>query len=381
MPNKFAPKLYSQMKNTLNFKESLTILGFRDDGLAELVYTLFTSKLMPEIQETNPNIEIKYIDAKLLESLIKKGDEERVYNLLDIKVIDSYQEDINKRHNYFVYIVEQIENLDDPKELIDIFDQANNFHLGKTSFFYVIEDVNTYLKLHDRLSPSSTFFENTFFQPLESTNENEYLKNICNKKYGKIKDQKKLKKIFTESYGHYGLYSQLYKAEITSSNTSLDKYIERLTNSFDEKVLRVFRKLTNEIELKQFEEEMITMYKKLGFIHKNNIIIPILKEYITRLTPKEDIQFDDETGQILMENLNMFSNTETKILKIFLKHRNELVTKELLGEAIWGKENSKKYSPWAIDQNIFRLRMKMDKLNLAGEITTKHGKGYVFEQK
>ena len=47
-----------------------------------------------------------------------------------------------------------------------------------------------------------------------------------------------------------------------------------------------------------------------------------------------------------------------------------------IGEALWGKDSYDKYSDWAIDQLISKLRKKLETLGFKNVLKTVRGKGY-----
>jgi len=363
--------LNEQIVDAINFHESLSVLGFKDDGLYDLV--------CPMVKSLHSDVVIEPLDVRLIEQLNKQEKDNDIFDFLGIN------DNLKKRFSSLlsqskrvVFIVSNIAKFENPVQTIRIFDDLISAYQGKLNFIYLLEDVPLFIKLQKSLDSNSSFFENTFINPLEGAKEKQCLEQICKKKYGALKSAKKLNEIFESSFGHYELYKRLYKAEVTGNKESLDSYARRLTKSFGKDVLRILRKLVKNIELDPGEAEIIDAYKQLGFVREGEIVVPILKTYITKLTPKEEISLDKETGQIIVSNIERFSKSETRLLRTFLEHEGETLTKEELGEVIWGEQVDKKYSPWAIDQYIFRLRLKLDRLHLKGRIKTVHGKGYVF---
>lgn len=74
-----------------------------------------------------------------------------------------------------------------------------------------------------------------------------------------------------------------------------------------------------------------------------------------------------------------FSSQELRVLKLLINNRNKLVSREKIGEAIWQKDSFDKYSDWAIDKLISRLRNTLIKLGLPqNSIITKKGQGLII---
>lgn len=73
-----------------------------------------------------------------------------------------------------------------------------------------------------------------------------------------------------------------------------------------------------------------------------------------------------------------FSKGERRILITLSKSPNQPVTREALGTAFWKDESNDKYSDWALDKTMSRIREKIKTLTLPITIETLRGKGYVF---
>ena len=115
------------------------------------------------------------------------------------------------------------------------------------------------------------------------------------------------------------------------------------------------------------------MLEEIGLIkiNKNNnqyeLFSPILDIYFSSSTRTED--------NTVYESL---IKSENIIFNLLLKNRGFIVEKETLGKALWGESNHDKYSDWAIDQTIKRLRTKLSKLNPDTKIETKRGRGIIL---
>lgn len=326
----------TKLSNLLSFNESVTILSFKDDGVLE------------SLLENISGQKLEFIDAKL--------------------IIDF--EELNKE---LVYVVENIDQSKDLEELFSIIDAQKNI-----KFIFSISDVNTFKNLELILPITSKFFNNIIITSTSDYPKKENLISMSKEKYGVIESESKLEKIYNLSGGHKGIYTALYKSEILGIDQIANNYLKKLALTFSESELVVLRKIIKKIETNDEELKLIGNYIKLSIVENNKLMIPALKQTILDMTPREKIEYAKD-GQIIFNNIHEFSKTEIKSLKTLVENESEIVTKEELGYVVWGKEVDEKYSPWAIDQIIFRLRSKLEKLNIYGEIKTIHGKGYVFQ--
>lgn len=375
--------LHHQILNSITFNESITVIGFKDDGLHDIVYELITEKEIRNYIETKIKkpIAIRNLGIMLLERMsgTTSRDEQDFLHHIGIREISQEMlTNLFKSPKRIVLIISDIHQLKDPAKTISTFDQISKYFHKKVTFIYLVNNIESYVDYSKSLESNSSFFENTIYHPLSIQREKKYLEDHCLEKYGAINNKKTQSKVFLQSHGHYELYKRLYKAQITGNMASLGNYARRLTNSLGKSSIRAFRKVINKIDLNEHEKHIIDIYKKLGFIKKENITIPLLKKYILELAPQENILFDKDSGHLSFQNIQDFSKAEIKVIKALLENENEVVTKEQIGEIIWGEKVGEKYSPWAIDQTIFRMRLKFDKLNLNAEIKTIHGRGYMF---
>jgi hypothetical protein len=75
-----------------------------------------------------------------------------------------------------------------------------------------------------------------------------------------------------------------------------------------------------------------------------------------------------------------FSVSEFEVMKLLIDKKGEIVEKEEIAEAMWGKSWPDKYSDWAIDKLMSRLRKVMVSYGLPKKmITTKKGQGFIIK--
>lgn len=123
------------------------------------------------------------------------------------------------------------------------------------------------------------------------------------------------------------------------------------------KELQAFNFLTKEIESK-----IPTCFQKL-------------------ITQKAENNLYIEKGEIFFENKNislLFSAAERRLLTAFLSQKEIIISKDQLANNYWEENWREKFSDWALDQTIYRLRRKLKKLTVLNAIKTVKNKGYVW---
>jgi len=104
-------------------------------------------------------------------------------------------------------------------------------------------------------------------------------------------------------------------------------------------------------------------------------------KYLKSLGIKIGEIFKIKSGKIYCNSkllpLGLFSKKETKLLKLFIENKNQIVNFDQTASVLWGKNNEDKFSLWAISKTIERLRKKLKKLNISPDLLqTKRSQGY-----
>jgi DNA-binding response OmpR family regulator len=94
---------------------------------------------------------------------------------------------------------------------------------------------------------------------------------------------------------------------------------------------------------------------------------------------QEDLNLDKETSAIIYKGRTIGKiSREYSVLTELLRTPDSLITRDDIGKILWGKEMYEKYSDWALDQLISKLRKKLSGLDIRGRLITIRGKGYKF---
>jgi len=123
-------------------------------------------------------------------------------------------------------------------------------------------------------------------------------------------------------------------------------------------------------------------FLKIGLVKRRGKKLIITNPHLLKLAQKvprsrnNQLWFEDE--KIFLngsEVTNVFSPTEQKIIRGLLKPKDKMLTREQLAEIIWGVQWPEKYSDWAIDKALSRLRQKFHQIWLGEVLQTIKGKG------
>ena len=115
---------------------------------------------------------------------------------------------------------------------------------------------------------------------------------------------------------------------------------------------------------------------KLGLLKKEKGEYIIYPPYLSTIVKKH--KQEDEI------NLNyhlVLSDQEYRVFTHLQKNLNTIVGRDVIAERIWESDVEEKYSEWAIDQLLHRVRTKLIAMKSPYALRTKKGMGFVLLQK
>ena len=136
-------------------------------------------------------------------------------------------------------------------------------------------------------------------------------------------------------------------------------------------------------------KEVIEYLVRTGFIVSKNdtleIAIPLLQRHLKEIDIQDKNLSFNNNGQLSMNMIPvdlMFSKIERALLTYFIQHPNVLISRDQLANIIWKEQADDKYSDWAIDSHISRLRKRLLSLGISkNSITTKKKLGFIYFDK
>lgn len=135
------------------------------------------------------------------------------------------------------------------------------------------------------------------------------------------------------------------------------------------------------------ELEEVKYLLNLGLIKKvqdkkYQVFGTLFYDFVKNKLPKHKLVYDTNTKKLYLGTIaceDKFTLQEFKLLVHFITHENELITRDQVAEAIWGKLFHDKYSDWSIDKTISILRKKLDALGFPSEqLVTLKKRGFSF---
>lgn len=122
------------------------------------------------------------------------------------------------------------------------------------------------------------------------------------------------------------------------------------------------------------EDRLLPEYRHLlsiGLIQynggKEKITVPLLSLVVNNAQKLN--QWSVSNQQIFVNQNDLtdsFSTFEQKILRLLLSHKKYIISREKIAQSLWDSSWQEKYSDWAIDRLVYRLRQKIKQLGFDG---------------
>lgn len=246
---------------------------------------------------------------------------------------------------------------------------------------------------------------NVVYVPLLNEGDINYLIDYFSKQFNRSFSNEERRLLIDVCGGHpYLLKSGVRLISLLDDNKLNEKALkELLINHYEPRsaAVKIFNLLTSTEQniLRTVASSSLSqlptgaeMLVKLGLIKKNErgVFVPfgeLFKSVIEKdqqkaieaVSSSGEFHFDEKSGAILIGNENIeekFTRQEYEILSFFLKEPNKLRSRDEISEAMWGKEAYEKYSDWAIDQIMSKIRRKLHSLGAGKFLVTVRGRGY-----
>lgn len=123
---------------------------------------------------------------------------------------------------------------------------------------------------------------------------------------------------------------------------------------------------------------------KLGFVEEKNqsysLTVPLFKPLILEYQQREKAYNKIETLLTNIEHFQQLTKSEKKILQFLQSKPNTLITRDELAEVIWQEKWKEKYTDWALDKKISRLKKTLEEKDInPNVILVKKGQGFIFQ--
>lgn len=298
---------------------------------------------------------------------------------------------------HLIFILPEFSKLDYPKTFFNNLYSLYQIEKTKIHFIFVItENIFSEEKMekYDQLTELIT--ENIIYMPILSLKDTLFTVNRLISKYG-YQVPLVLKNAIPEIIGgHPALIRSCLRILNEKQNIKTEELLDFLEQQWEVKTFLddIWKSITDEERAflwhaaKQDRPELKVIpsfIRNLGLVHfekgKLCLFSLLFESFIKKQKIKKTtLSICSQTGEILADGIaprEKITLNEHRLLIVFLKNSNKVISRDRLAEAIWEKDSFEKYSDWAIDQSISLLRKKLDSLGVSpNSIQTIKGRGY-----
>lgn len=269
----------------------------------------------------------------------------------------------NKKIVFVLYRFQESINIPGYQSILKNILCTHHEKLYSPSMFIFI-GYNSIFSQEDNCKLDQVLNENKFYDPLLNEEEIEFTKHRLEKKLN-IKVSEKTHSDYLKFSG--GMYL-LYKLLVTSNAKAKDLnniHYEDMPQNIQELVKELRREL---ILLGDDKKEVLLKY----FPNQLPEIFKIVTESNSRLN-------NYEVNTKYREFINQLTAQESMAFKLLLRNINNLVDRDTLAKEIWGNDWYDKYSDWAIDKLISKIRKQLKTSNTLVRISTLRHRGFILE--
>lgn len=252
-------------------------------------------------------------------------------------------------------------------------------------------------------------FQNLLFWPLQEENDDYFISYFENKTGFTLSPE--LKQLVKDICDGHPYFLKLAIDTLSKKQSSKDIGIEELgtliRSNYEIRAVsdRILEVLTE--EMKNFlteitidkvyelpnKEELLAL-ESLGLISKSEdgsyqpFCLAFRDAVLKTVLPRTNNTTKQSKGLVFESDLNSISfdgkpleddltRQEFELLSYLIKSPNKLHSRDEIAEALWGKDSFEKYSDWAIDQLMSKLRKKLTSLKVKDNtLVTVRGRGY-----
>lgn len=176
---------------------------------------------------------------------------------------------------------------------------------------------------------------------------------------------------------YYKIYSDIELMKNSSEIHETEKYI---LSEFSAREKEILKAASINKPLPLYDKEIDYLKKHLLLTENNKISGKWVHDYFAK---DKSIEPNKKVQDLILELKTIeknFTEKEYQILNELVSNPDEILTRERLANILWNDEAHLKYSDWAIDKIISKIREKLELLQVQNiKIKTIKGKGFILE--
>lgn len=417
-PRKWLLQLESDIDDLVRRGDNVNVWGIPSTGtstqlgklskstVSKTIFAYIDTQWLPSI---SPDSFYHFLNTQLAElSKVELEPESGTPLLLTQRHVSA----ITEKKNLCV-IIDTIESLTElPDTFFSSLKALRDRYFGKFCYIFVS---NRPIYNHPKFINREEFIDfachhEIISRPFSDTYINETLPKLL--QYFNIKQTPSLEKDMTElSGGILGLLKNILRAisgeldpkidiETVFEDQAIQNRLQRICTVFTDEELQYLNCLAKHIPPKTRATPFVL---RSGMVEQGTIRSKLLKMAIIHGCPKQEtsreqnqeyqsnraepgrrtrkgLTIDTISGEIFKDGKRLpeiLSNAETKVIQLMLENPDSLITRDEVARQLWEDDTKTKYSDWAIDKALSRIRFKIgDTKRPYQHLITIKGKGF-----
>lgn len=333
----------------------MSIVSFWDDGTYYLAQESIKESIAEGSDLVHINLSLSYLEDLTPRSLEALINNELLNDDLGGESIIKVATDKTR----IICILNDINNAEFPLEIIKCVDILTKQYQNKIKFVYIVEDPTFLDSIIDSAEFTNSIFETVIFKRINEWEPGQLAKTLNSSLNVTVNDED-LNEIVKVTSGHFGLTKRLVLDKIFGTNSAeiYTNYLLKKIKSIGKKDGEMFPASIRNILPENLDESMLDTF---GI------------KYIENFKNKSD---SEKQASELQVDFDLLNPSERQLVKFFIRNFGTVCDKESTARIIWGDERIEKYSEWAIDQRINRLKHKLLQIKSNLDIQTVYGKGF-----
>lgn len=336
---------------------------------------------------------VKTVMQKIVKSINIQYRSLNVHNIDSVYSLSEYAHSMGKKLHIF-YLDTHFLNVQTLKDLFyTVHDEVTRSTIIQASFF-IEKNIHTE-PFASIFSTHTKFQQNISLFPAYSAEDSKiFADNLCN--MWEIQPDKDLLHWVLDEFGGFLWFMREAIRQIRDAQTPITR--EEILNSSPIRLR--FATLSNLLSPAEMnllsnihqqklispEQRQSSEFRYLSDIkiiveNGNGFVIRPSSLYKMHHEASEGVQLGNEHTLPGDTPFDIFTKQEEKVMKLLLENKNKIVSREQIAQIMWGEQDwNEKYSDWAIDKIISRIRQVLDEQGISSlTLITKKGRGFLIQ--
>ena len=271
------------------------------------------------------------------------------------------------------------------KEIALVYKRFDN--ISALCFLRIYPDENIKKTLTEEIAFTNT---NVFYNPVYSRADSNQFISFIEEQWGMSATKTQREFILKHFAGKLGTIKNTLRMlrgnpkmslQSLKTNPSIIDRGKLTLDAFHPDVLKVVKKIQkgNYVQMNA-EKEVLEYLKNIGMIEVNGGSYTLYPEFLNDINLEDDdVERGAPIGKIDMKKLNsLLTFHEQRVLELLMQNEGDIVARDKVAEKMWESDVDERYSDWAIDQLMYRLRQRLSQGKVPLTIKTKRGQGFVL---